>query len=148
MRLYRGQQEETDEIKTTARKNEVIPLLMAAAIATCLVASVAAPNGRGTGEGNFEDKSSIPASSEAGTEDVRGGDGAEAMDEAGKADEPGGRRQSRGGGLQKYWTRLVEDGKVKYYSWAIHSYTYTNDLPGVFYQDGSGGADTRWMYMT
>ena len=97
--------------------------MMAAAIAMSAASGCSAGNGGGTAKETGTKAASLP-SSEAGTEDA-GGDGAGGTDEAGKADEP-------------------EDGsKILFVG---NSHTYTNDLPGVFYQMAVAGGHKVDVY--
>ena len=138
------------EIKTIMRKMRLFPLLMAAAIAMSAASGCSAGNGGGTAQETGTKAASLP-SSEAGTEDA-GGDGAGGMDKAGKADEPEGAdkagKADEPEGADKSGEEVyskipdpvAEDGsKILFVG---NSHTYTNDLPGVFYQMAEAGGQS------
>ena len=124
------------------RKMRLFPLLMAAAIAMSAASGCSAGNGGGTAKGTGTKAASLP-SSEAGTEDA-GGDGAGGTDKAGKADEPEGADKSGEEVYSKIPDPVAEDGsKILFVG---NSHTYTNDLPGVFYQMAVAGGHKVDVY--
>ena len=136
------------------RKMRLFPLLMAAAIAMSAASGCSAGNGGGTAQETGTKAASLP-SSEAGTEDA-GGDGAggmdkagkadepEGADEAGKADEPEGADKSGEEVYSKIPDPVAEDGsKILFVG---NSHTFTNDLPGVFYQMAEAGGHKVDVY--
>ena len=136
------------------RKMRLFPLLMAAAIAMSAASGCSAGNGGGTAQETGTKAASLP-SSEAGTEDA-GGDGAGGMDKAGKADEPEGAdkagKADEPEGADKSGEEVyskipdpvAEDGsKILFVG---NSHTYTNDLPGVFYQMAEAGGHKVDVY--
>ena len=117
------------------RKMRLFPLLMAAAIAMSAASGCSAGNGGGTAKETGTKAASLP-SSEAGTEDA-GGDGAGGTDEAGKADEPEGADKAGEEVYSKIPDPVAEDGsKILFVG---NSHTYTNDLPGMFFEMAQGG---------
>ena len=124
------------------RKMRLFPLLMAAAIAMSAASGCSAGNGGGTAKETGTKAASLP-SSEAGTEDA-GGDGAGGTDEAGKADEPEGADKAGEEVYSKIPDPVAEDGsKILFVG---NSHTYTNDLPGVFYQMAVAGGHKVDVY--
>ena len=148
------------------RKMRLFPLLMAAAIAMSAASGCSAGNGGGTAQETGTKAASLP-SSEAGTEDA-GGDGAGGMDKAGKADEPEGADKAgkadepegadKSGKAdepegadksgEEVYSKIpdpvAEDGsKILFVG---NSHTYTNDLPGVFYQMAEAGGHKVDVY--
>ena len=102
-----------------------------------------AGNGGGTAKETGTKAASLP-SSEAGTEDA-GGDGAGGTDEAGKADEPEGADKAGEEVYSKIPDPVAEDGsKILFVG---NSHTYTNDLPGVFYQMAVAGGHLSLIHI-